>query len=82
MITENNSARNFVTPYSPYKFIDNTKQQNITRVHDLNYRYSHGIDLKGKTSECQTCHQTETFYAECHDSKKVDFALEGNVPVS
>ncbi len=82
MITENNSSRNFVTPYSPHKFIDNTKQQNITRVHDLNFRYTHGIDLKGKSSECQTCHQTEIFCAECHDSKSGDFALEGAVPVS
>lgn len=82
MITEKNSARDFITPYSPHKFIDNTKQQNITRVHDLNYRYTHGIDLKGKSTECQTCHQTETFCAECHESKGGDFALEGNVPVS
>lgn len=82
MISENNTKRNFFTPYSPHKFVDNTKQQNITRVHDLNYRFTHGIDLKGKTSECQTCHQTETFCAECHDSKTRDFALEGNVPAS
>jgi hypothetical protein len=82
MITEKNTARDFYTPYSPHKFIDNTKQQNITRVHDLNYRFTHGIDLKGKTSECQTCHQTETFCGECHDSKTKDFALEGNVPTS
>ena len=82
MITEKNSARDFYTPYSPHKFIDNTKQQNITRVHDLNYQYTHGIDLKGKTTECQTCHQPETFCAECHNSKGGDFALEGTVPTS
>jgi len=82
MISENNTARDFYTPYSPHKFIDNTKQQNISRVHDLNYRFTHGIDLKGKTSECQTCHQTETFCAQCHDSGSQDFALEGNVPSS
>jgi c(7)-type cytochrome triheme protein len=82
MITEKNSSRDFYVPYSPQKFIDNTKQQQMTRVHDLNYRYTHGIDAKGKSSECQTCHQSETFCAECHESKGGDFALEGNMPVS
>jgi hypothetical protein len=82
MITEKNTSRDFVTPYSPNKFIDNTKQQNLTRVHDLNFRFTHGIDAKGKTSECVTCHQTETFCAECHDSKKGDFSLEGTLPAS
>ncbi len=82
MITEKNTNRDFYAPYSPHKFIDNTKQQNISRVHDLNYRYTHGVDLKGKTSECQTCHQTETFCAQCHSSSSKDFALEGNVPAS
>ncbi|MEW6195286.1 MAG: cytochrome c3 family protein [Bacteroidota bacterium] len=82
MLTETNSDRNFYTPYSPHKFTDNSKQQNINRVHDLNYRFTHGIDLKGKTAECQTCHQTETFCAECHDSQGGDFALEGMVPAS
>ena len=81
-ITEKNTARDFYTPYSPHKFIDNTKQQQITRVHDLNYQYTHGLDAKGKTSECQTCHQTETFCAQCHQSNGGDFALEGNTPSS
>lgn len=80
MITEDNTNRNFITPFSPHNFVDNTKQQNITRVHDINYRYTHGIDLKAKTTECQTCHQTETFCAECHASNGGDFALYGIVP--
>lgn len=82
MIDEKNTSKDFVTPYSPHNFIDNTKQQNITRVHDLNYRYTHGIDLKGKTTECQTCHQTETFCAECHNTTGGDYALTGMVPQS
>ena len=82
MINEKNTSRDFYTPYLPHKFIDNTKQQNISRVHDLNYRFTHGIDLKSKTTECQTCHQIETFCVECHDSKGGDYALEGTLPVS
>ncbi|PKL83716.1 MAG: cytochrome C [Ignavibacteriae bacterium HGW-Ignavibacteriae-3] len=82
MITEKNSARDFYTPYSPHKYTDNTKQQAITRVHDLNYQYTHGIELKGKTNECQTCHQPEVFCGKCHDSNSKDFALSGNIPKS
>ncbi len=83
MITETNSANNFYAPYSPHRYIDNTKQQQITRVHDLNYRYNHGIDAKGKASNCITCHQTETFCAECHNvNENGDFAMEGFLPSS
>ena len=82
MITESNSARDFYTPYSPHRLIDNAKQQQITRVHDLNYQYTHGIDAKDKSTECQTCHQTETFCAQCHQSKGGDFAMEGIMPAS
>lgn len=82
MITETNKARDFYTPFSPHKFVDNTKQQQLTRVHDLNYRFTHGIDAKGKSANCQTCHQTETFCAECHTSSGGDYALGGMVPAS
>ncbi len=82
MLTESNGATDFYTPYSPHNYVDNTKQQQLSRVHDLNYRFTHGIDLKGKTTDCQTCHQTETFCAECHDSQGGDFASEGMVPAS
>ncbi|MEJ5351746.1 MAG: cytochrome c3 family protein [Melioribacteraceae bacterium] len=82
MITESNSARDFYAPYSPHKFTDNAKQQQLGRVHDLNYRFSHGIDANNKSSECQTCHQVETFCVECHNSEKNDFAMEGTMPAS
>jgi hypothetical protein len=81
-ITENNTARNFYQPYYPGNFIDGAKQQAITRVHDLNYQFTHSIDAKGKTSECQTCHQIETFCTKCHQSENEDFAFSGIVPAS
>jgi hypothetical protein len=81
LINETNGADNFYQPYSPHNYVDNTKQQQITRVHDLNYQYTHGIDAKGKTSNCITCHQTETFCAECHNAAgNGDFAQEGFIP--
>lgn len=81
-ITENNSANDFYQPYSPSSFSAGMKKQQITRVHDINYRFTHGIDAKGKTAECQSCHQIETFCASCHQSKEGDFSLGGIEPVS
>ncbi len=82
MLDVTNTALDFYTPYSPHNFKDDINQQQITRSHDLNYRYTHGIDAKGRTSECQTCHDTELFCSECHNSTGGDFALGGFVPVS
>lgn len=82
-ITEKNTADDFYQPYMPGNGIDGPAQQIILRAHaDLNYRYSHGIDAKGRTSDCQTCHQIETFCANCHQSENTDFALSGIVPAS
>ena len=81
-IDETNLSNDFYTPYSPHNYVDGVKQQVITRVHDLNFRFTHGIDAKGKTNNCQSCHQTETFCAECHASEDGDFAMGGIVPLS
>jgi hypothetical protein len=77
-----NRLNDFYTPYSPHNFIDDTKQQAITRVHDLNFRYTHGIEARSKSFECTTCHETETFCAECHSSDGGDYAMGGIVPLS
>lgn len=82
MITETNSAKNFYQPYSPRNFVDGAKQQQLTRVHELNYRFVHSIDARGRTSDCQTCHQVETFCATCHQAEGGDYALGGIVPAS
>ena len=82
-ITEMNLPDDFYAPYYPSNSIDGAKQQALLKVHgDFNYRYSHGIDAKGKTTECQSCHQVETFCANCHQSENRDFALSGIVPSS
>jgi len=82
-ITEANVPNDFYSPYMPSNSIDGAKQQAILKVHgDFGYRYSHGIDAKGKTSECQSCHQVETFCASCHQSENRDFAMSGIVPTS
>ncbi|RMD49339.1 MAG: cytochrome C, partial [Ignavibacteria bacterium] len=81
-IDETNTAKDFYVPYSPHNYKDGVKQQVITRRHDLNYVYSHGIDAIGKTTECQTCHQKETFCTECHEGENGDFRVEGIMPKS
>jgi c(7)-type cytochrome triheme protein len=43
-------------------------QMKLQRAHDLNYRYTHGIDAKGKTTECYTCHSAQEFCGECHET--------------
>lgn len=42
--------------------------QTIQMVHDLNYRFTHGIDAKSKSSECYTCHSAQEFCSECHET--------------
>lgn len=82
-ITEMNLPDDFYAPYYPSNSVDGSKQQAILKVHnDFGYRFSHGIDAKGKTQECQSCHQIETFCASCHQSENTDFAMGGIVPSS
>jgi len=81
-INETNTLNDFYQPYYPSNFVDGAKVQAINRVHELNYRFDHGIDSRGKTSECQTCHQIETFCVACHQSENEDFAFGGIVPAS
>ncbi|MEP0862629.1 MAG: cytochrome C [Ignavibacterium sp.] len=82
VITEVNLNNDFYQPYYPSNFTDGTKLQAIRRVHDLNYRFTHGMESKGKTAECQSCHQIETFCANCHASENTDFAVSGIIPAS
>lgn len=81
-LTEQNTANDFYQPYMPGQGIDGSKQQIIERVHELNYRYIHGIDANLKINECQTCHQVESFCANCHQSENADFSLGGLAPLS
>lgn len=81
-ITESNTLKDFYQPYYPSNFVDGAKVQAINRVHELDYRFTHGMDSKGKTADCQTCHQIETFCTECHQGNNEDFAMTGIVPSS
>jgi hypothetical protein len=82
VITETNLPDDFYAPYYPSSSVDGARQQAILKVHEIGYRFYHGIDAKGKTQECQSCHQIETFCANCHQSENRDFAMGGIVPSS
>lgn len=40
----------------------------LGKVHDLNFRFTHGLAAEGKATECQTCHEQQTFCAACHNA--------------
>ena len=79
--SDKNPAQGFA-PYSPSSSSNGVKQQKLTRVHSLDYRFTHGIDAMGKTAECQSCHQLNTFCTTCHQSKTGENALGGIAPFS
>ncbi len=82
MLTETGNWLNFYAPYKPHTFVDGTKQQQVTRVHDLNFQFTHGIDARGKETNCQTCHQVETFCVTCHENKSGDLYYLGIAPTN
>jgi hypothetical protein len=47
---------------------DSKDRMILQQVHDLNYRFTHGIDAKGRQSECTSCHNTQTFCVQCHEA--------------
>jgi len=47
---------------------DAPKQMVLQNVHELNYRFTHGIDAKSEQSDCASCHSLETFCAQCHQA--------------
>lgn len=60
-------GRDLMSPHSPRQSaIDRGQGMELTKVHDLNFRFTHGVLAKGKTTECQTCHSDSKFCSTCH----------------
>jgi len=52
---------------TPRTFPGNGSQQmSLQLAHDMNYRFTHGIDAKAKSADCYSCHSQQEFCAECH----------------
>jgi Cytochrome c7 and related cytochrome c len=67
----NNSKDGFYAPYYSKEGAvrtDRTALQKLNTAHDLNYRFSHGLDANQKGYECKTCHEVQNFCAPCHQS--------------
>jgi hypothetical protein len=60
-------GRDLASPRSPRLFsIDRGQGLVLEKVHDLNFRYTHGAVASSKTQECASCHSTKEFCSECH----------------
>lgn len=60
-------GKGLVSPRSPrLTAIDRGNAITLMKVHDLNFRYTHGAVASGRIADCQSCHQNETFCATCH----------------
>jgi hypothetical protein len=69
LVKVNVPGRDLMSHYSPrLTAIDRGQGMVLTKVHDLNFRFTHGIAAKGKTMECQTCHSNEQFCTPCHEA--------------
>jgi hypothetical protein len=47
---------------------DDARPTVLQRVHDLNYRFTHGIDARSRQSECASCHNQQEFCSQCHQA--------------
>lgn len=47
---------------------DDPRQTVLQRVHDLNYRFTHGVDARARQSECASCHNQQEFCSQCHQA--------------
>jgi len=57
-----------VEPRAKTSTKDSPRRTILQNVHELNYRFLHGIDARSKQAECGSCHSTETFCAQCHQA--------------
>jgi hypothetical protein len=45
---------------------DRAQGMALKQVHNLNFRFTHGVAAAAKSSECATCHDTQDFCSACH----------------
>jgi hypothetical protein len=51
------------------------------RVHDLNFVFTHALDLRSKQSDCYSCHNQQTFCTDCH-TRNQDAGFASPIPLS
>lgn len=68
----NNTKDNFFVPYYTKEGatrIDRAALQKLSTVHDMNFRFTHGLDANQKSFECKTCHDPVNFCSSCHQNE-------------
>jgi hypothetical protein len=45
---------------------DRAQGMALKKVHDLNFRFTHGVAAAARRSECATCHDSREFCSTCH----------------
>jgi hypothetical protein len=81
--TGENKKENFFAPYYTKEGATRTDRaslQKLNTVHQINYKFNHGLDANHKGFECKTCHEPATFCGSCHQNEGND--LTGVVPQS
>ena len=61
------NGADMVSPRSP-RLTANDRGQGmaLVKVHDLNFKFTHGIAASAKVAECATCHDSKDFCSTCH----------------
>lgn len=63
------STKDLMTDPSPKSGMrDAPRQLRLQAVHDLNFRFTHGINARSKQTDCASCHDQQTFCAACHNA--------------
>lgn len=67
LVETSESGSDLVSPRSS-RLTANDRAQGMAlkKVHDLNFRFTHGIAASAKQSDCATCHSTREFCSACH----------------
>ena len=66
------SDKDYIGPNTPST--EDGQNMVLVKVHDLNYRYSHGIDANSKKTDCTLCHQETQFCVRCHqEDEKITY---------
>lgn len=48
--------------------LDSPEKMTLQMAHELNYRFTHGMDARGRSADCVACHSQQTFCAPCHEA--------------
>jgi len=67
LVQTTETGTDLVSPRSPRSMaIDRGQGMALQKVHDLNFRLTHGVAASAKSSECAVCHSTSDFCSKCH----------------